>query len=124
MDQEPRRTHRVRGTTPQLEARARELRHKMTPVEQALWQALKDKQLDGLKFRTQHPIGQFILDFYCPARKIAIEVDGAIHESQKDSDATRSEYLQTHGYRVIRFSNEQVLRDLPEVLNRICELLS
>lgn len=106
----------IRGTTPQIEQAARRLRQNLTPAEIALWSALKGRQLSGLKFRCQHPVGRFILDFYCPALKLVIEVDGASHHQQEQYDHTRTEQLQTYGYQVLRFSNEAVLNDLPTVL--------
>jgi len=114
-------TPRIRGTTPEIEAAARRLRRNMTPAEQKLWQALQGKQLDGLKFRPQHPVGPFILDFWCPARKLVVELDGGVHEGQVEADKARTQQLQDYGYRVIRFRNEEVLTDLPTVLERIRE---
>ena len=70
-------------------------------------------------FALQHPVGNFILDFYCPAYKLAIEVDGKIHENQIEYDRSRTNKLAEHGYTVLRFSNEQVMNHLPEVLKEI-----
>ena len=112
-------TPRVRGTTPEIEAAARRLRTNMTPAEQILWQALRGRQLDGLRFRAQHPVGRFILDFWCPACRLAVELDGGVHESQQEQDTARTAHLEAHGYHVIRFRNEEVLNDLPSVLKRI-----
>ena len=114
-------TPRIRGTTPEIEAAARHLRRNMTPAEQKLWEALKAKKLGGLKFRAQHPVGPFILDFYCPARKLVVELDGEVHEEQADYDESRTQQLENYGHRVIRFRNEEVLEDLPSVLERILE---
>ena len=114
-------TPRIRGTTPEIEAAARGLRRNMTPPEQKLWEALKGKKLGGLKFRAQHPVGPFILDFYCPARKLVVELDGEVHEEQADYDESRTQQLENYGHRVIRFRNEEVLGDLPSVLERILE---
>ena len=119
MDPRDKTTRRIRGTTPEIEAAARRLRRAMTPVELALWQALRGKQLDGLKFRPQHPVGQFILDFWCPACRLAVELDGGAHAGQQQQDQARTEKLEEYGYRVIRFRNEEVLYDLPSVLERI-----
>ncbi len=116
-----RTTPRIRGTTPEIEAAARRLRRNLTPAEQKLWQALQRRQLAGLKFRAQHPVGPFILDFYCPAYKLVVELDGAMHEGQADQDAARTQQLENYGYRVIRFRNEEVFTDLPSVLDRILE---
>ena len=81
MDSRDKTTPRIRGTTPVVEAAARRLRRNMTPAEQKLWGALRNRQLDGLKFRPQHPMGAFILDFWCPARKLVVEVDGGVHKN-------------------------------------------
>ena len=110
---------RIRGTTPFIEEAAKRLRKNMTPAEMHLWSALKGKQLAGLKFRRQHPVGNFILDFYCPACKLVVEVDGEIHNYQIDRDRARTSKLEEYGYKVLRFSNEQVSNRLPEVLAEI-----
>ena len=112
-------TQAIRGTTPGIEQRARELRSSMTPSENVLWQALKGRQLDGLRFRAQHPVGRFILDFYCPEHKLVIEVDGDIHETNPERDKERSAYLAAFGYKVVRLHNAEVLADLPAALNVI-----
>ena len=111
--------NRIRGTTPEIEAAARRLRNNLTPAEALLWSALRNKQLEGLRFRCQHPVGSFILDFYCPACKLAIEVDGDIHDRTAEYDNERSIKLAQYGYRVLRFSNEQVMNNLPQVLSEI-----
>ena len=115
-------TPRIRGTTPKIEAAARRLRKNMTPAESKLWRALRGKKLAGLKFRAQHPVGRFILDFYCPACKLVIEVDGDIHDETAEYDQIREEHLRKYGYRVIRFSNDEVLNDLPSVMEQISEV--
>jgi len=112
---------RIRGTTPSIEQAARRLRQELTPAETYLWSALSRRQLAGLKFRCQHPVGQFIVDFYCPACKLVIEVDGTTHIQQQDYDNIRTEQLQAYGYQVLRFTNEEVLRDRPTVLAVIAE---
>ncbi len=114
-------TNRIRGTTPEIDAAARRLRHNLTPAEQLLSSALKGKQLNGLKFRCQHPVGRFIVDFFCPQSKLVIELDGAIHDEQIEYDTARTEQFKTYGYRVLRFRNEEVLNNLPSVLERILE---
>lgn len=75
----PKDSPRIRGTTQQTEQAARHLRQHLTPAEAQLWSALRRRQLVGLKFRCQHPVVQFIVDFYCPSGKLVIEVDGDIH---------------------------------------------
>ena len=112
----PKDSPRIRGTTQQTEQAARRLRQQLTPAEDQLWSALRGRQLVGLKFRCQHPVGRFIVDFYCPSCKLVIEVDGDIHAQQKAYDDARTEQLQSFGYRVLRFTNEEVLNDLQTVL--------
>lgn len=121
----PKNRNRIRGTTPEIEENARKLRHNLTPAEARLWSALRNKQLNGLRFRCQHPVGNFILDFYCPACKLVVEVDGEIHTSRAEYDQSRTAKLGEHGYQVLRFSNEEVMHDLPKVLDKIkCFVLS
>ena len=110
---------RIRGTTPEVEQAARRLRKNLTPAEAQLWSALRNKQLEGLRFRCQHPVGNFILDFYCPSRKLVVEVDGKIHDRQTDYDDARTAKLEEYGYRVLRFGNQQVINDLPQILAEI-----
>ncbi len=99
------------------------MRDSMTPAEELLWSALRNKQLLGLRFRRQHAVGNFILDFYCPACKLAIEVDGAVHDDRKTEDALRTQKLEQHGYQVLRFHNEEILHDLNQVLESITTTL-
>ena len=122
MNHHKKTTQRIRGTTPKIEVEARRLRQNMTQAEQALWAALKGKQLDGLKFRAQHPIGPFILDFWCPAVKLVVELDGGVHRDQQEYDDARTKQLEQYGYRVIRFHNDEVLTNLPSVLEQIREV--
>ena len=114
------RNDRVRRCSPELQHRARELRHTATPAEKVLWEALRSNQL-GVHFRRQHPVGIFILDFYCPAHQLVIEVDGGIHDAPEGQqrDHKRTAWIRLHGCRVLRFRNEVVLTDLPHVLAAI-----
>ena len=107
---------RIRGTTQKTEQTARRLRQNLTQAEESLWSTLRLRQLAGLKFRFQHPIGRFIVDFYCPSCKLVIEVDGEIHTQQQAYDKARTKQLQSFGYRGLRFTNEEVLNDLQTVL--------
>jgi very-short-patch-repair endonuclease len=118
------KTSRIRGTSTLVEEAAKQLRKSLTPSEKKLWQALRGGKLAGLKFRRQHPIGNFILDFYCPAYKLVIEVDGEIHANQADYDFNRTAQLETHGYRVLRFQNEAVINHLETVLSAIIQTIS
>ncbi|HEX6036471.1 endonuclease domain-containing protein [Longimicrobium sp.] len=110
---------RVRHTTIELEQRARELRQEATPAEHVLWDALRAGRLDGLKFRRQHPVGRFVLDFYCAAHRLCVELDGGVHEQQRDRDAARDQELLALGVRTLRFGNEQVWHDLAGVVSAI-----
>jgi very-short-patch-repair endonuclease len=83
-----------------------------------LWHALRDR-LAAYKFRRQHPIGQRVADFACPAYKLVVELDGADHARETNTDAERSAELATHGYRVLRFWNNDVLQNLDGVLATI-----
>ena len=97
---------------------ARTLRRDSTDVERRLWCALRESGLPW-KFRRQHPIGRHIADFACPARKLVIELDGGQHAQQHAADAARSAVIEAHGYRVIRFWNNDVSENLDGVLQRI-----
>jgi very-short-patch-repair endonuclease len=99
--------------------RARELRRNMTPAERLLWNALRANQLDGLHFRRQQVIDGYIVDFYCHAAGLVVEVDGPIHDGQRAEDAERDQVLEAGGRRVLRVTNGQVDDDLPGVLRRI-----
>ena len=110
---------RPRGIEPGNVANARELRRTMTPAEAVLWRALRDRRLAGLKFRRQHPVGPLVLDFCCPILRLAVEVDGAVHDAKTDQDSARTELLEANGYQVLRFRNDEVLTSLPSVLARI-----
>nr|WP_290227607.1 DUF559 domain-containing protein [Trichocoleus desertorum] len=117
-------TPRIRGTTPEIESAAKRLRYHLTPAEQLLWQALKGKQLYGLKFRCQHPVGPFIADFLCAKHKLIIELDGAVHDQQTEYDGARTQKLNEFGYRVIRFRNQEVFANLDAVLEQVLEAIS
>lgn len=98
---------------------ARILRDRETNAESLLWTELRGRRLLGLEFRRQHPVGPCVLDFCCTERRLEIEIDSGIHESQRDRDAERTAMLNAAGYRVIRFSNDVIMNHLPEVLNAI-----
>ena len=95
---------------------ARELRQRLTDTEKRLWVELRLYKIDGLQFRQQHPIGPYIVDFCCIRARLIVEIDGEIHEHQQEYDAERDDYLRTLGYSVLRFSNDQVLYKLDDVL--------
>lgn len=102
---------------------AEELRKNMTEAEQILWAALRNKQLNGLKFRRQHPIKKYILDFYCFKKKLSIELDGKYHseKAQQFYNEDRTKNLSALGIREIRFSNDEVMNNLERVLDIICK---
>ena len=98
---------------------AREKRHEPTYAESLLWQHLRGHSLNGAKFRRQHPIGRFIVDFYCASAYLVIEVDGAIHTAQVEEDAARQAEIEQQGLHVLRFRNEEVIHHMPRVLAAI-----
>lgn len=110
----------------ELIERSRELRHESTPAEQTLWRYLRNRRLDGLKFRRQHPVSRFILDFYCEDLQLAIEVDGGGHneEEQEAYDLARTEALRDLGIQVIRFWNDDVLERTELVLEEIRHVIT
>ena len=101
-----------------LEA-ARSMRQSPTPAEAALWTALRARRLKGLRFRRQQVIKGFIVDFYCHEKRLVIEVDGGVHDAQPQADRQRDEILFAEGLRLLRFSNDEVFRDLDAVLDGI-----
>ena len=98
---------------------ARENRHRQSPAETKLWKALRNHNLDDYKFRRQHPIGPYIVDFYCHEANLVIELDGRSHDAQMEYDAARTAWLESQGCRVIRFSNVQVKQDIVSVVEGI-----
>ncbi len=101
---------------------ARRFRKEPTASEHLLWQALRNKQCAGRKFRRQQPIGGFIVDFLCADEKLIIEVDGEIHAAQREADAERQHLLEQAGYRVLRFTANQVESQRDAVLATITAL--
>jgi very-short-patch-repair endonuclease len=108
---------------PELKAKmhdlAAQLRKDHTESEEILWQALRGRKLDGCKFRRQNPIGAFVVDFLCAEENLVIEVDGAIHEQQREADALRQEIIESLGLRFLRFSAAEVEHNLNGVLDVI-----
>jgi very-short-patch-repair endonuclease len=112
------RPHRVK---PLLLQRAKELRANAAPAEETLWNMLRSRQLEGFKFRRQFPLDRFVVDFYCPAAKLAIELDGDSHSDRVSCDAQRTRRLEELGFVVIRFENPDVFDHLDVVLESILE---
>ncbi len=100
------------------------LRQRMTTAEEILWSALRRRQINGCKFRRQVPLGRFIVDFLCVEQCLIIEVDGSVHESQRAYDAERERELELHGYRILRFSNDEVCLNLSGVIDTIRKTLT
>ena len=101
-----------------LRGQAREFRKRPTPAEEVMWEALRAGRLDGLKFRRQHHIQQYLVDLNCFSARLVIELDGPIPETQQEADTERQGIIESFGHRVLRFTNE-VLSDLPHVLREI-----
>ena len=97
----------------------RTLRSNMSDAEQALWHLLRCRQISGLKFRRQHPLGDYILDFVCLENKLVLEVDGGQHGPQAGHDENRTQKLQAAGFRVLRFWNNEVLKEIESVKEKI-----
>ncbi len=111
---------RIRGLIHLREAQ-NELRNNSTKTEMILWKYLKNRRLDGLKFRRQHGVGPYIVDFYCDQYKLIIEVDGRIHDQKdiSDYDKERQGFLEDCGYKVLRVTNSDVKNQIDVVLERI-----
>jgi very-short-patch-repair endonuclease len=107
-----------------LKPAAKKLRQEPTEAEKTLWNALRRKALCNLKFRRQHAIGQYIVDFYCTQKKLIIELDGPIHQFTKEEDSFRQRYLESLGFLFLRFKNDEVLNDLENVLLTISKTIS
>src|SRR5262249_3849598 len=104
--------------------RSRRLRQESTGAEKKLWAELRAKRLEGFKFRRQHPIGEYFADFCCVRGRLEIEIDGDQHaEETRAYDEERTRHLAQMGFRVVRFANDEVLRHLDWVLDRILEEL-
>jgi very-short-patch-repair endonuclease len=103
----------------EMQERAKKLRREMTSAEKLLWRELRTNKLNGIHFRRQQIIHGYFADFYCHQHELIVEVDGGIHERQKEYDADRESDLIALGFRIIRFTNEQILKDLRTVLRKI-----
>lgn len=106
-----------------LRDRARCLRRSQTEAERVLWARLRDRQLLGAKFRRQHPVGNLVVDFCCPEYRLVVELDGGQRATQVEKDQRRTISLAQHGYRVLRFWDNEVLKDTEAVLEIIVQAL-
>ena len=102
------------------------MRQHPTVTEAILWQRLRHKRVGGFRFRRQHPIGRFIVDFYCAEKKLVVEVDGETHSQlgSEEYDSQRQLFLQHMGLKVLRFANEQVIGETDAVVEAIAEELN
>lgn len=102
---------------------ARQMRREPTPAEDRLWQRLRKRQVLRLKFRRQHAIDRFIVDFYCAEAGLVVEIDGPIHAYRQEEDSVRQEFLESLGLRVLQFRNQEVLDSLDGVVDQIVAAL-
>ena len=107
-----------------IRAKARVLRKNMADAEQHMWQYLRRRQISAYKFRRQFPIGQYVVDFVCLETKLVIEIDGGQHSEQQEYDGKRTSFLESNGFRVVRFWNNEVLTETGAVLGVIEAVLS
>ena len=112
-----------KGANGKLYEFSRELRQAETETEKILWELLRNKKLRGLKFRRQHPLGNYVAGFYCHEKKLVIELDGAIHDTKEniEYDKTRTDELNKAGINVVRFRNEEVINDIKTLIRKIGE---
>ena len=104
-------------------SRARRLRKRSTDAERLLWSKLRDRRMMGNKFRRQFPVGRYIVDFVCWEHSLIIELDGGHHQDQQDYDRARTEWLQSRGFMVLRYWDNDVLTELDSVLESISDVL-
>jgi very-short-patch-repair endonuclease len=114
----------MKQSTRVIRDRARQLRRNQTDAERKLWARLRSRGLCGIKFRRQYPISLFITDFCCFEQHLVVELDGGQHAEQTEADQRRSDLLTRHGYRVLRFWDNEVMQNIDGVLQRIAEALS
>lgn len=109
------------GASTLTQQRARELRKSLTPAERILWDVLKNRQMEGYKFRRQHPIYHYIADFYCHELRMVIELDGGVHDEidQQEHDSNRDLVIREFGIEILRFKNEEVMNDTKNVLEKV-----
>jgi very-short-patch-repair endonuclease len=101
---------------------AKDMRDNSTPSEKLLWSRLRKKQL-GIKFRQQHPIYRYILDFYCSKKRLAIEIDGEVHDGMEEYDKYRDEFLKSMDITTIRVKSDDVIRDIDGIVKKINEYI-
>ncbi|WP_319589885.1 endonuclease domain-containing protein [uncultured Draconibacterium sp.] len=107
------------GATAVTLKKARQLRSRMTPSEVIIWEKLKNKQICGVRFRRQHPIEIFIVDFYCHAAKLVVEIDGKIHLATKDYDNERTKEINKYNILILRYTNDEISNNLNKIIKEI-----
>ena len=106
-----------------LKPESRRMRGEPTQAEAALWERLRRKRLSGVRFRRQHPLDRFVVDFFAPELRLVVEIDGPIHDRSVEQDRDRQARLEQLGYRVVRFTNEEAMQSLDGVLDTITKHL-
>ena len=121
MQENPKPRWQPRPVATWLLRAARRLRGDMTDTEKMLWKHLRRKNLDGYRFCRQHPLDRYVLDFYCPALKLAVELDGSQHNTKegRTSDNERTAWIEAQGIRVVRFRNAEVVANIESVIKEI-----
>ena len=110
-------------TTPKVFGHAKQLHRNMTPAEVKLWARLRAHRLEGVHFRNQHAIGNYVVDFCAPRKKLIIELDGSQHLEQEAYDKERTEYLESKGYTVLRLWNNNVMNEIESVIRAIIQAM-
>lgn len=110
-------------TTPKVFGHAKQLHRNLTPAEVKLWARLRAHRLEGIHFRNQHAIGNYVVDFCAPRKKLIIELDGSQHMEQEGYDKERTEYLESKDYTVLRFWNNSVMNDIESVIRAIIQAM-
>jgi very-short-patch-repair endonuclease len=110
---------RIPPASPHMIARGRQLRRKLSFPERLLWGRLRNGRCGGVKFRRQQPVGPYVVDFFCADARLVIELDGMSHEGQAEGDEIRHRYLEAQVFRVLRFSNKTLLKDMKGVVKAI-----
>jgi len=110
---------RIRNASPGVQFSAAVNRVQPPLAEAMLWDVLRNKQVAGLRFRRQHPVGRYVLDFNCPACQLVIELDGPYHSGQRERDKQRDAELAAHGCTIFRFSNQEVLHDIGSIVRSV-----
>lgn len=108
-----------RNRSPRFRDLARDLRQTQNWVETTLWERLRNGKLKGIKFRRQHPIGRYIVDFYCAEVRVVVELDGVTHRGREAEDAERQQWLESQGLLVIRCPNQEMISDIEGLLELI-----